>query len=238
MHAAVLRELGVERGDEDTALPGQYDLAPAVGQGRYRGMDAGDFRRANEHHLQRFGAQVVRQRRSQRHKAVNLPSVGVTSRHNVNESQTPLRRQGLLRQQDEACAGSEDGSALGMKLLKSRAHRHRRHESQQRRAFPAWNDDPLHVSEIGWLLDEFRLDAQFAKHPFVSGEIALQGQEANTRHVDLPAPCLQQLAVVQAADVNPHHGFAEVFGHARQQVGVKIVGRRLHDGLGTALRVA
>ena len=159
------------------------------------GINLGDLGRPNEHHLQRFDAQVLRQRRSQRHKAVNLPAVGVPFGHDINESEAFLRRQGVVRQQDESGAGSEDGPALGVKLLEGGTHRDRSHELEQRRALSPRYDESLYVGEVSRFLYEFRLDPQFAKNFLVGGEVALQGQQADTPHPDYqPRVCSNSLS--------------------------------------------
>src|ERR1051326_6352393 len=53
----------------------------------------------------------------------------------------------------------------------------------------------------------------------------------------LPAAGRQPILVGHLRDLEAHHGFAEVFAHPREDVGILVVRRRLHDGLRALRRI-
>src|SRR5436309_3463068 len=102
VHARILRQLGMEGGDEDPSLPQQHGLATVLGQHLHVGPRLGDARRADEDAAERHGVALELEVCLE---ARDLPPVGVAPHGEIDETKM------VPAEQDHPRAGAEDGPA-------------------------------------------------------------------------------------------------------------------------------
>ena len=139
MHGSIVGELGVESGNELTALLRGYDFVIDDRENFYATFDRFDIRRADKRHFDRFSAEF-----RNRIKASELTSVCVSNNGDVHG---PKVRNGfvvdLFGKQDHSGAGSEDRQTV-LNQITDRVH-HVQIDKQlsHRGALAAGKDQPV-----------------------------------------------------------------------------------------------
>src|SRR6185436_17863489 len=117
---------------------------------------------------------------SGRGERLALAAVGVALHTHVDESERELRRVGdLTCGEDQPCAGPEDGLAAGVELLQRRHEAPGVHQLEQRGALAARDDETVDSLELLGLADLHRLHGLARERLRVTGEVALQSEDAD-----------------------------------------------------------
>ncbi|CDN43164.1 hypothetical protein BN871_CM_00100 [Paenibacillus sp. P22] len=157
----------------------------------------------------------------------------------------PLDR---LGQDDKPCARSEQRLARFMELAQRVDEAVLAHQLADGRALAARDDKPVQLLQIFDSLDRDRFRAGSLETANVLCYGALQRQYTDllghfakafflSAASRLPAPVGHALMRRQLGDLDAFHRAAEVFGYFGDQLVVRIVSRRFHDGAGEFLRV-
>ena len=168
MDPGIIRQLGVERGDEDTPVAQQHGLAVELGQHLHVGSDVADARRADEHSPERALVSVELEIRLE---ARDLPSVRVPIDLQVGQPEV------RAVEQDHPRARPEDRRRERADRLVEPVERG---EPEDRRRLPARDHETVEPVELTGQahLDDVR--AGLAQDARVLAERALQRENTDS----------------------------------------------------------
>jgi hypothetical protein len=163
VHARIVGQFGVERGDEEAALAEENRLAVEFGQ--YLDLRAciAESRRADEDPPERL---VMTREFEIGLEARNLPSIGVTVNGDVDQSEV------LAVEHDHSCAGPQDGAAETLYSLIEAVETHEPHE---RGGLSTGDHQPVQPLKLPGLPNLDGLGAEAAQHCRMLAEVPLDG---------------------------------------------------------------
>src|SRR5207249_11383541 len=185
VHGRIVRELGMEGGDQDMSLAGHHAFPVVVDEGRHAWAEAADPRGPDEDHLDgprplpKIGGSLGLE-------ALLLAPVGVALGRDVDEAQRELLRAlDLPGEENEARAGAEDRASGIVELLQGWHELPRVHEVEEGRALAPRHDEAGDVAELLGQSYLGSLDADPIQRLAVHVEIALEGEHAQL-HAAVP----------------------------------------------------
>src|SRR5918911_4338922 len=169
VHACVVGQLGMERRDEEAALPREHGHAVVLGEHLDLRARLADARRADEDPAQRL---VLTGEAQVGLEARHLAPVGVPLHLEVDEIEV------VPVEDDHPGARAEDRAGERPQRLVEAVQAHQAHE---RRRLPARDDEPVEPLELLRQPHLDRLGAEPAQHRRVLAEVPLDGQDADRR---------------------------------------------------------
>jgi hypothetical protein len=167
VEASVVREFGVEGCGHYPSLPHSDGIFTFGGEDFYARTNAGNFRGANEDHLNGSVAEF-----SFADGAVNLAAIGIAANADIERAQSGLL--GIFdfgRQKDSSGAGAE--GRFGVDKLLELFESGFAEEFEKRARFAAGDDEAINLIELLRLFDEHNFGAQFCEPAAVRVEITL-----------------------------------------------------------------
>src|SRR3712207_25493 len=167
VNARVVRQLGVERGDEEAAVPEEHGIAVELGEHLDARTRVGDPRRADENSAEWLGA--VRELHV-RLEAPDLPAVRVSLDGEVDEAEV------VTVEQDHPGARPEDGRGEAANRLLEPVEPG---EPADRRRLPAGEDKAVQPVEVAGPPHLHDVCPETFEHPRVLADVPLDGENAD-----------------------------------------------------------
>src|SRR6185295_13956756 len=168
VHPGVVRQLRMERRDQEPTLPEQDRIAVELRQDLHAFADLGDARRPDEDAAQRL---LLALERKIRLEARHLAAVGVAVDADVH-----LAEETVASHEDHPRAGAEHGAReLPQRLLEGIEA----DQPADRGRLPARDDEPVEARKLLGLPNLNRLHAETRKRRDVLAEVPLQGENAD-----------------------------------------------------------